>query len=1559
MGGILFRYSVAVAAVVYLLCVSVAWGAWPSEPASRLEICTQTGAQGDLRMAPVEDGYILAWTDQRRGSSYTDIYVQKVDRGGNILWQDQGRIAALAATASLVNNHQARPFLAPSTGGSAILLWTDSNPSWGNNDNVWATRLHADGVVSWGNPGLPLQGTDTGVLVAGQDGTMPQGWGATPDSEGGAFAGFSLGLWSNIFVHRYDLQGNLRAQSQDLGQRGHTMRLMSSVSPEGKDLLFVARLGGAGFGPLMLRKLLDPEIQYPGGGVDELQDFWGGELQVSPGVTVDENYSMLADGSGGLWIVWSDRRNGNSDIFLQHISYDGTELLGQYGITLCNAPGDQRRPQMVSDGEGGVIVVWQDERTSPQQVYGQRVDTNGQILWDTNGLLISSARGTEPQILRTSDNYFIVVWRDDDGIGGSGMDYLRAQRLTPTGYAMWDPDGVKVSEDPWAPSPFVAAPDQSGGAVVFYVDDGNIYGNRVIFDGTMSSFIRIYGPHVVGTGNMADYILRVGNMEGDAVHDAVVVMDLPPHAEFVWASQEGAYWPGRHQVVWKLGEIPVGERLLLPAQVRYRWGIPPHTPYEFWAAWGGTNISENPFEVQDYLEWEPTVPQSSRALGPGEIDSFLQSHDQAAALLQWLQAQGYGFYQVTRSVVVDAEKTLTFLFLVHPTDPSPVLINVLDLNGSENAAFVERISPEILEIFDQAGGLSYSSSSTFRSWGRWSVMSSPSKAHCTVNCMIEKLPEMVITNLFPVVGQLITANNYVENWYQCKHNNDWNACYSLGEDTAKQLFSKLGEALPENIKNIPAIDIGMALGECIYDCQNNPSSHVCTEDAVACSKPTWWEQELMGRTAVLKRRRCNPGLGIYEWGPPEHVDCRVIIPCGFGQVSTCVDNQCGCMDCDRPQSGCFSGEVRTAHDPNAKFGVEGQVVPGQLLEYLITYENTGQDTAYGVYVLDELDQWLDLDTVEVLDSGILIKGVPAIIWGIGDLPAGGQGAVRFRARVKGDTPAGTVMVNMAQVYFPSVPEITPTNPVVNVVAEVVAFPQQVETSENTPVDITLEGAGGQGGLEFAIDTGPMNGTLSGQPPQVTYTPAPDFDGEDSFTFTVTSAARTSPSAMVRIRVEPSQSDNQAPSVERVVPEDGARVQVSTEPFSQDPILYLPLIKACFEERLDPTTVLPATFTLSSGQSFLPCILYYDDATMCVSMFPQEPLAYDTAYTVTVQPGVADMSANAMTQAYSWTFRTWAHTSARLEPLAVDCGAVEIGTAASAKRFWIVNQGVDALALGEIEITGENPQDFVLDTQCSNSLIAGMSQCPVDVRFVPQSQGAKRASLEVPGGVSNPDLHLTGQIQGTGTSSEPQAHTLGVQVTGQGMGTVTSSPEGVACPGDCAEVYLVGTQVRLSANPSAGSVFAGWEGDPDCLDGIVTMNSDKACTASFELLSSGPDLSGNWIWLEQVCRVDRSPIKCRLKGLLTVQNQGAMSTGHRTQVAFYLSSDEVLDGQDRFLKEKGVGKIKPGAQKTKRFMATLPEGETASGKYVIAVLDSLGTIQEVSEVNNQVSSPLIP
>jgi VCBS repeat-containing protein len=49
------------------------------------------------------------------------------------------------------------------------------------------------------------------------------------------------------------------------------------------------------------------------------------------------------------------------------------------------------------------------------------------------------------------------------------------------------------------------------------------------------------------------------------------------------------------------------------------------------------------------------------------------------------------------------------------------------------------------------------------------------------------------------------------------------------------------------------------------------------------------------------------------------------------------------------------------------------------------------------------------------------------------------------------------------------------------------------------------------------------------------------------------------------------------------------------------------------------------------------------------------------------------------------------------------------------------------------------------------------------------------------------------------------------VRGDGSGTVTSSPAGVTCPGDCSETWQVGTAVTLSATTDPGTVFDGWVG----------------------------------------------------------------------------------------------------------------------------------------------------
>jgi hypothetical protein len=77
--------------------------------------------------------------------------------------------------------------------------------------------------------------------------------------------------------------------------------------------------------------------------------------------------------------------------------------------------------------------------------------------------------------------------------------------------------------------------------------------------------------------------------------------------------------------------------------------------------------------------------------------------------------------------------------------------------------------------------------------------------------------------------------------------------------------------------------------------------------------------------------------------------------------------------------------------------------------------------------------------------------------------------------------------------------------------------------------------------------------------------------------------------------------------------------------------------------------------------------------------------------------------------------------------------------------------------------------------------------------------------------------------------------LDVTLAGAGTGTVTSTPAGISCAGDCTESYVYNTTVTLSAAPQAGSTFAGWSGGSctgTALMCVVTMTVARTVTATF-------------------------------------------------------------------------------------------------------------------------------
>jgi hypothetical protein len=85
----------------------------------------------------------------------------------------------------------------------------------------------------------------------------------------------------------------------------------------------------------------------------------------------------------------------------------------------------------------------------------------------------------------------------------------------------------------------------------------------------------------------------------------------------------------------------------------------------------------------------------------------------------------------------------------------------------------------------------------------------------------------------------------------------------------------------------------------------------------------------------------------------------------------------------------------------------------------------------------------------------------------------------------------------------------------------VATSQTVTLEENGTANLTLTGSDPQDWtLTYTVLTQPTNGTLSGTPPNLTYSPAANFFGSDSFTFQTTDGLNNSALATVSLVVSP-------------------------------------------------------------------------------------------------------------------------------------------------------------------------------------------------------------------------------------------------------------------------------------------------------------------------------------------------------------------------------------------------------------------------------------------------------
>jgi hypothetical protein len=210
---------------------------------------------------------------------------------------------------------------------------------------------------------------------------------------------------------------------------------------------------------------------------------------------VDENPQMTGDGQGGAIIVWNNNTYDQGvDVWAQRVSADGIVQWGPNGVPVCRAEGNQGGPEIISDGAGGAIIAWSDQRILVKRgghnaIFAQRLDPHGRPLWRLNGVPIDT---TGNGVYMTPDGRggaFLAF--GDDRTGWLVKSDVYAQHIDARGRSLWTFGGVPVCTEQHNQAINAVVPDGRGGLIAMWEDDraqdgyNDLYAQRIDSLGTV------------------------------------------------------------------------------------------------------------------------------------------------------------------------------------------------------------------------------------------------------------------------------------------------------------------------------------------------------------------------------------------------------------------------------------------------------------------------------------------------------------------------------------------------------------------------------------------------------------------------------------------------------------------------------------------------------------------------------------------------------------------------------------------------------------------------------------------------------------------------------------------------------------------------------------------------------------------------------------------------------------------------------------------------------------------------------------------------------------------
>ncbi len=582
--------------------------------------------------------------------------------------------------------------------------------------------------------------------------------------------------------------------------------------------------------------------------------------------------------------------------------------------------------------------------------------------------------------------------------------------------------------------------------------------------------VTVWGPSRVSPGQTINYIIEYRNDGLKAATEAIVYF-YPDFLVNYKSASQGAYYNNYvHRVVWNLGALPAKSIGYLSIQADVPWGLPAHL------------FLENRAYILDIILHSTEENGVSNGMGFDSQDS--NGNKDLGEFVHDNNAKWYPLYDKTNFITGALEARLA------SKDIST------DRNGVGVTSPISGYRPEWIAF--SAGATTYvTQAKNKRITGDVLYIISPQLVTQddvkAAKAQFKKVIVLQGDDLIPDNYRLGPIKYEIEKRIIGKTDL---ISIAKGDSVIEDLIRKIEQAEGQG-KLFSQIEL--------YPKETGNRAEIIWEGGVSTGFLTTYNIEPMEGVDVIT----IPGIKHEEWIPVLN-DFRD----KYKRKPTIedVDKLKDVLkEFRKKKTGTFPQENVPAHDPNIKYGPEGNVSPGQRLDYTIEYENEGEGIAYGVYFADTLDEDLDDSTLQVgpvidvkTGTQLTLPGTynfqtRTITWLVGEVAPKQGGYAELSVNVKKDPPSGAEIINFATIYFPSVPEITRTNGIVNKVVTITDNIPPITTASasplpnsnnwnNTEVTITLsatdiESGSGLAKTEYSFDS--LNWTIYTEPLTIT------------------------------------------------------------------------------------------------------------------------------------------------------------------------------------------------------------------------------------------------------------------------------------------------------------------------------------------------------------------------------------------------------------------------------------------------------------------------------------------